>query len=154
MERPDKSATAEWHRHFAVECNNTAWDLAAQPRTPQGDSAMLHAAHAAAFHWAKIGQPINTARAELLLAHVHALLGNGAMALGYARSCLKFFESNPCEAWDLAFAHLELSHAASAAGENELHRLHHARARQLGEALEDAEERGIFAEEFARIPAP
>src|SRR2546423_775363 len=100
MERPDKETIDKWHRWFGVECNNRAWELSsADARTAEEDREMLAGAFAAAFHWSKVGKPVNHMRADLLLAHVYALLGRGADALGYARSCLDFCGSNDCEDW-------------------------------------------------------
>ena len=70
-----------WH---AVECNNLAWDFADQPsRTDLQNEEMLNAAHASAFHWAKVGTALNQARARMLLAHVHSTLGDGRTAMKY-----------------------------------------------------------------------
>jgi hypothetical protein len=113
---------------------------------------MLSAAYAAAFHWSKVGKPINDMRADLLLAHVHALVGKGAEALSYAKNCLIFCEKNACEDWDLAFAHAEVAHAAAVIGDAELHAEHYATAKELGGSLKEAEDRKIFAAEFSRIP--
>jgi len=154
-DQPDQPTIDRWHRWFAVEANNRAWDLtAAASRTPDEEREMRLAAYAAAFHWSKVGTPVNDMRAEMLLAHVHALSGEGQEALGYARRCLTFCESAPGEEWDHAFAHLEMALAAAAAGDAALHAEHHARARALGEALADAHDRQTFAVEFARIPVP
>ena len=61
-------ANEEWHKRFAVECNNRAWDLAEKEgRTPDEDSQMLCAAYASSWHWSKIGQPVNAMRADALL---------------------------------------------------------------------------------------
>ena len=146
---------AKTHRQFAVECNNRAWDLATQAaRTPAEDREMLLAGYAAAFHWSKVGAPVNHMRADLLLARVHVQLGQGSTALHYARLALEFCAAQPCEDWDLAFAHAELALAAAVVGDAPMHRQHHALARQLGQAIKDKEDRDVFLAEFARIPAP
>lgn len=141
-------------RWFAADCNNRAWDLAAQAeRTPAEAQEMLYTTYAAAFHWSKIGQPINNARADMALAHVHALLGHGQLAQHYARRCLAFVEHNEGEDWDIAFAHAEMAHAAAVTGERELHAQHYAAAQARGTAIEDEEDRQIFLTELARIPS-
>ena len=53
------------------------------------------------------------------------------MALDYARSCLEFFESNPSEDWDVAFAHLEMALAGYASGDTATHSEHYARALEI-----------------------
>jgi hypothetical protein len=151
---PSKETVDRWHRWFAVECNNAAWDLAAKSNRPTEENReMLSAAYAAAFHWAKIGQPINAARADLLLAHVHALLGDARAARRLAERCLAFCQTEKCEDWDLAFAHAEMAHAAAVEGNAQLHATHFAAAKEKGTAIKDDEERRMFFETFARIPA-
>ena len=72
----------KWHRWFAVESNNRAWRLSeSASRSAAEDNEMLNAAHAAAFHWSKVGTEIHAARVDMLLGHVHALLGHGAIAM-------------------------------------------------------------------------
>jgi succinylglutamate desuccinylase len=142
---------AKWTRWFAIECNNRAWRLAeAEKRTAAEDEEMLHSAHAAALHWGKVGTDLHTARATMLLGHVHALLGDGARAIKYARQSFSFVMSHESPAWEVAFAHAVLANAAAAAGETELHRQHYGIAEALGEALPDAQERAIFEATFRR----
>jgi hypothetical protein len=153
-DKPTPEEFARWHRWFAVDCNNAAWGLAGKAsRSPAEDRDMLNRAHAAAYHWSRVGQPVNNARADLLVAHVHAALGHGELALQYARRCLAYFEENAGEDWDMAFAHAEMAHAAAAAGEGDLHAAHYALAQERGQAIQDEEDRRVFLEEFARIPA-
>lgn len=152
-EQTDPETLKHWHRTFAMQCNNIAWDLAArETRTPVDDHHMLSTAFASAYHWAQLKSPLNDARADVTVAHVLALLNQGPLALEYARRCLAFFESQGGEDWDLAFAHAELAHAAAKCGDHTLHSYHYARARELGEAIQEADDRQVFLEEFARIP--
>lgn len=153
-EQPTQELMDQWHRRFAVECNNRAWDLISKPdRTPADNRDMLYLAYASAFHWSKVGTPLHDARAEVTLAHVHALLGHGEMSLHYAQRCLAFFESNAGEDWDIAFAHAEVAHAAAAMGDAELHAKHYAAAKARGAAIKEDEDRRVFEEELARIPS-
>ena|SRR2546423_7783652 len=144
------------HHWFAVECNNRAWKLAEQmSRSPAEDEEMLHCAHAAALHWAKIGTGLNNARATMLLAHAHALLGDGKRALHYARESFAFVTSHDDRPpWEVALAHAVLAHAAAANDERSLHATHYTRAKSLGGALTDAEESAVFEATFRVIPAP
>lgn len=151
-EAPTPEMIARMHRFFAVECNNGSWDLIEKAdRTEQDNRNMLYMAYSAAYHWSIVGTPLNGARADMLLSQVHSYLGEGNAALVYARRALNFCENNPCEDWDLAFAHAGLALAASVAGEADLHRRHYALAIQHGEAIQDEEDRRIFIESFAKI---
>ena len=146
---------AKWTRRFAIECNNRAWQLAeALSRTEAEDAEMLHAAHAAALHWGKVGTELHNARATMLLAHVHALLGDGRAAMPYARRSFDFVMSRDSPSWEIAFAHAVLANAASAAGERALHVKHHELAGTLGMALSNEEERAIFEATYRVVPQP
>jgi hypothetical protein len=121
---------------FAVECNNRTRDLISKPdRRPADKGDMLYLACASAFHWSKVGTPLHDARAEVTLAHAHALLGHGEMALHYAQRSLAFFESNAGEDWDIAFARAEVAHAAAVLGDTGLHARHYAAAKARGAAI-------------------
>jgi hypothetical protein len=143
------------HRWFAVECNNGAWGLTAkQQRTPAEDREMLLAAHAAAYHWSKVGSAVNHARGDVLLAHVHALLDQGSEARRYAEKALHQFHQGGGEDWDLAFAHSEMALAGAKLGDRELHAKHYVLAEAQGRIIKDDEDRKVFFDEFARIPKP
>jgi hypothetical protein len=147
------SEEVQWHRRFAVECNNLAWDIASQPeRSASEEENMVYAAYAAAFHWKHAGQAVQHARADATLAHALSLAGKGEEALHYARRCLAFFEENPAEDWDLAFAHLEVALAAAVLKDSALHTRHFARAKELGTAIVEEDDRSVFLEELRRIP--
>ena len=153
-DRTNDEEIAQWHRRFAADCNNRAWSLSeAAARSPSEDDEMLDAAHASALHWRTIGTEPNVARAEMLLGHVHALLGHGELAMRYAGTSLAYFAAHDCAEWERAFAHAVLANAAAAAGNVDLHLRHYASAKEIGEALSNAEERRIFEATFRRIPA-
>lgn len=154
MDTPEDIAKA--HHWFAVECNNRAWKLAEQlSRSPAEDEEMLHCAHAAALHWGNIGTELNNARATMLLAHAHALLGDGKRALHYARASFAYVSSHDdSPPWEVALAHAVLAHAAAANDERSLHGTHYARAKSLGGALTDPGESAVFEATFRVIPAP
>jgi hypothetical protein len=154
-EQPSQEEVSKWSRWFAVECNSRAWELSEQPqRSSAEDLEMLHAAHAAAFHWSKVGNALNTARATMLLAHVHAFLEHGEVALDYAQQSHAIIISGGSPDWEMAFSHAVLAHAAYAAGEAALYAEHYAQARDLGDAIANPKDQEIFMASFVRIPAP
>jgi len=145
----------ELHRWHAVECNNLAWSLSEQPsRTPAQDEEMLDAAHAAAFHWGKVGTELTHAHAKMLLGHVHAVLGHGQTAWAYARAAYDYISTHEPADWEIAFAHAVLAHAAYADEDPNLHLRHYTRAEELGNVIADAEDRAIFSTTFILIPRP
>ena len=140
------------------ELNNRAWRLAEKTgRTKAEDEEMLKAATAVADHWGKLDDELERARAAILLGQVHALLGNGKRALQYAREAFAFVTSHEEEdipAWQVAFAHAVMANAAAANGEQSLHRTHYQRAKTLGSALIDDDERALFEATFRTVPVP
>ena len=138
------------------DLNNRAWRLAEKPsRTKAEDREMLDAANAAADHWGKMGDELERARAAVLLGQVHALLGDGKQALHHAREAFAYVtEHEDTPGWQVAFAHAVMANAAAANGELSLHRTHYQRAKTLGSALNDDDERAIFEATFRTVPVP
>jgi len=146
---------ATWQRKTAMRCNNRAWELSVKQRTPAEDREMLDAAHTAAFHWGEIGTELHRMRASMLLAEVHALLGNGPMALRMAEPMrLYFLAKTDTPDWEKAFTHAVHAHAAQAAGDTSAHRASYERAQQALAAIADPEDRKLVEETFACVPAP
>lgn len=160
MTSPDATPTGDadrraWHRRFGSEANNRAWALAEQrSRTADEDDEMLHAAHAALYHWRQVGTERNVALARMLLGHVHAQLHDGARAREHAEAAFAFVASHASEPWERAFAHAVLANAAFACNDAQAHRTHHRIAGELGAGLENQEERRIFDATFNVIPPP
>jgi hypothetical protein len=151
-ERPTPDEIAKWHRWFAVSCNNRGWQLIEQPqRSPSEVHEMLHAAHAAAWHWARVGTALHEARANMLLGMAHALADDGGLGLRYARLAFNYFNEHEAPTWEQAFAHATLAAAARAAGDSELHAEHYAEAARLAELIDDADERAVFMRTFNGI---
>jgi hypothetical protein len=148
-----EEATA-WHRRFAAASNNRAWDLSVQTRNAAEDEEMLNSAHAAAWHWAKVGTELNRMRATMLLAEVHALLGFGGSALAYAEEMRTYFLRVQSPAWEMAFVHVVHAHAASVAGETEKHRASYELAVAAIEAILNDEEQRMVASTFSHVPKP
>jgi hypothetical protein len=153
----DATASEEaraWDRRFAAMANNRAWDLSVQTRNAADNQEMLNAAHASAWHWAKVGAELNRMRATMLLAEVHALLGLGQSALAYAEQMRAYLLGIQSPDWEVAFVHVVHAHAASAAGETEKHRASYQLAVAALEAVSNEKERGIVASTFDHVPKP
>ena len=143
-----------WHRRFAAASNNRAWDLSVQSRTPAQDQEMLNVAHAASWHWGKVGTELNRMRATMLLAEVHALLGLGSSALAYAEEMREYFLKEAAPDWEIAFVHVIHAHAASAAGEAAKHRASYEAAVAAIANVSSEQERGNVAITFSHVPRP
>lgn len=153
-QHPQEPDTASWHGRFAVECNNKAWDLAGGTRAPDEDDEMLHAAHAAAFHWHQVGEELNRMRAKMLLAQVHALLGMNPSALQYAEEMQSYFLDRDTPDWEIALAHAIYAHAAHVAGDSTAHARAYRDALQALEAIADADDQMLVQITFDQVPPP
>lgn len=153
--RPTTEEIAKWQKWFAVACNNRAWELVERPvRTPAELHEMLHTAHAAAWHWSRVGTDLNAARAHMLLGFAHALAGDGPLALRYAMLSFNYFNEHEAPDWEQAFAHAVLAAAARAAGDQGLHGEHYVEAARLGAGIADADNREVFMRSFRQVPVP
>jgi hypothetical protein len=152
---PADADPLHWHRYFAMQGNNRAWDLAVQARATAADRELLDAAHASAWHWRVAGTEQNHMRSAMLLAEVHSLLGHGATALSYANEMHAWFLARPdTPDWEMAFAHAILAHAAHAAGDHALHVRSYRDASASLAAIADPEDRAIVQQTFQQVPAP
>jgi len=155
MKAPTPEDIEKWNRWFAIESNNLAWTLAENPaRTPAQQEEMLNAAHASAFHWSRVSADLNTARADMLLGQVHALLGNASLAITHARRSYEYITSHESPDWEIALAHAVLANAAYAAQEPSLYAKQYALAKSLGDAISDNGDKEIFNRIFTPLPTP
>ncbi|MBS0321315.1 MAG: hypothetical protein JSR18_12290 [Proteobacteria bacterium] len=149
---PDDLALAR--RKLAAQANNRAWALVEQPRGAAENREMLDAAHASAWLWRDIGDELNAARATMLVAHVHALLGLKDSAWANAETMHRFFTQRDTADWEIAFTHAIHAHAAAVAGRAAEHAASYAQAERAIAAIADDEERQIVKVTFAQVPTP
>lgn len=155
MKLPVDTTPESWHRYFGASANNAAWALAELPAGEVDHREMLNAAHAAAWHWQRVGNELQRMRALMLLAQAHAQVGLGATALAYAEEVRTYFlgAANTPD-WEVAFTHVVHAYAAWAARAGELHAHSYAQAVQAVAAIADQEDRNIVQLVFRHVPAP
>jgi hypothetical protein len=151
---PQDNDPKSWHSYFAIECNNRAWDLAARSRSAVENEEMLNTAHASALHWGFAGEESNRMSALMLLAEVHALVGNGSLALDYAEQMRRFFLKADTPDWELAFTHTIYAHAAYVAGDTETFEHAYEEARRAVGAISDTQDREVVLQTFNQVPTP
>jgi hypothetical protein len=152
---PDDAEPGSWHRYFAIEFNNRAWDLAEKPsRTRDETLEMLNAAHAAAAHWNVVGSESHRMRAKTLLARAHLLAGLERTAFELAEEVRSYFSSHEAEAWEIAIISAIHAHAAACVGEADAHRDSYEQARLAVAAVADPEELEIVLRTFRQVPSP
>lgn len=135
------------HRWFAVECNNLAWDIVeAAERSPADIERMLHAAHAAWFHWKEVGTLLNELRAECLLATAYGVAGQGENAVRHADRCLELSRQagDRQTPFDRGTALGCAGRAYAVAGRSEESRHFQQQAAEAADRLSDADDRRVF----------
>jgi hypothetical protein len=138
-------------RQLAVDLFNATWTLLDKPdRTASEDARLMHTAHASAYHWSQVGQPVNLARGEWQVSRVYAVLGLPESARWHAQRCYDLCVLHDLGDWDLAFAHEALARAYATAGEPELARRHVAAAGEV--SIAEDEDRNLLQADLATIP--
>jgi hypothetical protein len=152
---PTDTQPETWHRHFAAQANNRAWDLAESRTDASRDAEMLTAAHAAAWHWDAVGTELHRMRALMLLALVNALAGHGHTAWQQAETvCAFFLGQGESPDWEHAFVLAIHALAASVAGRDDAHRASWEQARLAIAAIADDQDRAIVLKTWSKVPAP
>ena len=109
---PESTDLNEWHRYFAIETNNRAWELASQrSRTAAEADEMLFAANASAYHWDIVGADLNRARAKYLVAEVCALSGFAEKSHVLIEEAISFFADHEIDDWEQAYLYIIHAHA-------------------------------------------
>jgi DNA-binding transcriptional MerR regulator len=146
------------HRRLAKDLFNHAWTLIeAVDRTPEDADAMVHAAHASAWHWSKGGGTLaNAARAEWQISRVYATLGRGEPALWHARRALELAEAatraGVADDWDVPAALEGLARAQAVSGDRAAAVETRARARRALDGIADPEDRQVVEQDLETTP--
>ena len=139
-------------RQLAVDLFNHVWTLIETPdRTQMQDDEMIHAAHASRYHWGEVGKPENLARGEWQCSRVYALLRRAEPARWHARRCLALCEEHGIGDWDVAFAWEAIARAEAVAGDRAAVDKALGRARELGAAIAEDEDRELLLSDLATI---
>ena len=107
--RPDPAvphaADLPLHRKLAAELFNSTWTLLEkQDRSPDDDAAMIHMAHASAYHWLQVGTPRNFGRSHWLCSHVYSVLSRPEPTLYHAQLAHDICAEHGIGDFDLAYA--------------------------------------------------
>ena len=140
------------HRRLGVDLFNHAWTLLEKAdRTPVEDDELLHATHASAYHWSRVGAPENLARGEWQVSRVNAVLGRGEAALHHARRCLDHCLEHGIGDWDLAYAYEALARAHKVAGDEAEYRRNLELARDAGTRIAEDDDREHLERDLADL---
>ena len=156
--RPDLAAPRATdlplHRRLAAELFNGTWTLLEkQDRTPEDDAAMIHMAHASAYHWLQVGTSLNFGRSHWLCSRVYSVLGRPEPALYHAQLAHDICAEHGIGDFDLAFAFEALARAHAVAGDRAESGGWLERARAAAASVTDSEDRELLLSDLATIPA-
>jgi hypothetical protein len=149
----EKMTADEFHKKIAIMTNNEIWPTLDKknPSKEELEDA-LHMAHTSLYHWSKIGQPINKARAEYMVARVCSAFKWAEPALYHAKQCLKITETTGIGGFDLAFAYEALAKANFVAGNKAECMKYRDLAQKATDAIDGDEDRKICQLEVDKIP--
>jgi hypothetical protein len=145
------------NRWFAVELNNLAWNLVeAAERSPADEERMIHAAHAACYHWLEVGNLLNHLRAQCLLATAYTKVRFGQAAVNHAQRCVELSgEAGDTQtAFDRATAHGCASTAYALMGQMDDAIAQHRLAMAAAEGFDDPSEAEVLHRLYPAPPMP
>jgi len=141
------------HRQMGVDYFNATWGLLdKEGRSAEDDVAMIHTAHASAYHWLQVGEPLNFARSHWQISRVYAVLGRAEPALYHGRHSLAICQAEGIGDFDLAFAYEALARGYAVAERREQMEENLQLARDAGEMINQDDDREHFFTELATIP--
>ena len=144
--------TPELHRQLAVDLFNATWGLLDKSdRTLDDDIAMIHTAHASAYHWLQVGEALNFARSHWQLSRVYAVLNRSEPALYHANLSLEICQAEGIGDFDLAFAYEALARAHAVGQNQEQVQQNLQLAQEAGEQIKEKDDRQYFFDELASI---
>ena len=150
---PENLQPENWHRYFAINANNAAWNMSESLEDVLNHTELLDAAHASAWHWRVVGTSLNQMRSTMLLALIHARMDMGPSAWRYAVSMKKYFsEISETPDWELAFVYAIHAWAALACGKLDEYKASYQKARSCLEVIQDLEDRAVVMKTFNLIP--
>ena len=147
------SITLAIHSQLAVDLFNATWQLLDKTdRSPDDINTMIHTAHASAYHWLQVGEPVNFARSHWQISRVYAVANQPEAALYHARLLLEICLEEGIGDFDLAFAYEALARAYSVARNHSLAQENIKLAQEAGQLIKEEDDRQYFFEELATVP--
>jgi uncharacterized protein YndB with AHSA1/START domain len=138
------------HRALGRAANNQTWSLL------DGDdpAALLAAAFASSYHWAKVGGPVERARGDWLISRAAAVTGDAGVCARHAELTLAATEAGDdgFRDFDHAYSAEAMARAAAAGGDLDQAAVWWTKARALGDAIVDPEDKAIFDGDLAADP--
>lgn len=144
-------------RWFAVELNNSTWDVldnGLSEHSPRAEREQaLSAAYASTYHWLQVGTVANHGRGEYLIASVATAIGLLDQAARHAARYAELIRAHPAAFadWDRAFAAEGLARVAARAGARDAASLRE-EAQRLCDEIADPQDRDIVSARLQQAP--
>lgn len=149
----DDDARLEWHRTFATEAYNRAWDLMDKAKRSESDDAeLLATTFASRFHWERVGSEENRMIGDWQVARVASMLGLGKVALTFAEAALSRTQLSGWDDWRLASCYEGMARAHAANGNPAERDRFVGLARDVLDKVGDADDRKLIEAQIASIP--
>ncbi len=115
---------------------------------------MVNFAQASLYHWRKSHkyEPVNEQRAQWMLSHIHAVLGNGKEALSYANETSKITIKQDLKDYDLAYSYEALARANAALGYKKVCAKWIEKAQEAGTLIQREEDKKYFISDLENAP--
>jgi len=136
---------------FAKSISNGIWGLLEKTsRSAHDDEILLLSAFASLYHWRQFGSHVHFQRGYWMISKVYHVLGHPDQALLWAKKCQAITDdqSSDMEDFDLAYAQEGLARAYALNGDLDQAEFHYQKARSLGEAIADLEDKKIFLDDL------
>ena len=147
MSEKETYSLDEAQTEFAKKTNGEVWGyLENESRTAEEDAAMVNAAHASLYHWAKVGTAVNRQRGEWMLSRVYTVLGRAESAVHHARRCLDLTEANMDDmaVFDKGYAFEAMARSLALAGKKDEAKDYLGKAKAVADTIDDEEDKKWF----------
>lgn len=142
--------TAAADRKLAADLFNRTWTLLDTPqRTPEQDDELIHAAHASAYFWLRVGGAQQHFRSHWQLTRVYAALNRPEPALHHAERARHLCSDRALTPFDHACLFEVTARAYHAAGRLTEARISLQRARFVAMQLTEPDEITVMNTDFA-----
>jgi len=142
------------HRYFSAGCFNQAWDLIEKPdRTPAEDEEMIRLSLASTWHWTQRDdcEPTHLSVGYWQTSRIFAILGKANAARRYGQLCLAVSRDDDIPPFYKGYAFEALARAESVAGEAEKMESYLDQAREMADAVEDADSKKMLLDDLDTI---
>lgn len=141
-------------RELATQLFNRCWDLLGSPRDADGDVELMTAAFTSRFHWLSVGAIEQWIVSDWMVARAAAAIGEGDLALRFARRAHATAQENEIPDWLIASTAEGVARAYAAIGDTEEFNHWSALSGRLIEVIADPEDQALIASQLADIEAP